>query len=368
MSWKNKFINKSPVRQNGDPTKPGSFNNIQSGSYGVKPTVKTKASTRPLTKKPITKEELDRQSFEFSQKAKDRNTGGIASGVGGMVENDPKAAEFAASWAPGTGEIIDAKDVVVDLKSAGSNLIDGKFKDAAYDMGGAAISAAGFAIPFVPGKAIKKFFGYGGDAAKKAPPPKTVDKSTGFNTSKNPSINKIDNVDDRFLKERTRYGNTLDGKTEYEIARNALNDFKQRGKTLDEDFGYFDYNDLKAQNVKWHGTTPAGRTVVEVELPNGENQLMYKSSGLANKKGSGVGGTTEGIWQPYGGEMNAPGHWFDRTEDGVFKPGRDTDDWMIKDAGYETFYDSDSYKKIADRLKNLEGHWDMSKQVYKSQQ
>ena len=348
MSWKNKFISKSPVRQNGDPTKPGSFSDVQSGSYGVKPTVKTKASTRPLTKKPITKEELDRKAFEFSQKAKDRNTGGVASGIGGMIENDPKAAEFVGSFAPGVGEAIDAKDFLVDMK-------DGNY-------GGAALSAAGFALPFVPGKAVKKFFGYGGDVTKKAPPPKTVDKSTGFNTSKNPSINKIDNVDDRFLKERINYKNTLDGKTEDEIFKNALNDFKQRGQTLDNDFGYFDYEGLTPENVKFHGVTPAGRSVAEVELPNGENQLFYKSSGLANKKGSGVGGTTEGMWQPYGGEMNAPGRWFGKEND--------VKDWMIKDGGYENFYDSDSYRKIANRLEGIaeEGGYDMSKQAFKSKQ
>jgi len=172
MNWKNKFISKSPVHQNGDPTKPGSFSDVQSGSYGVKPTVKTKASTKPLTKKPITKEELDREDFEFSQKAKDRNTGGVASGVGGMVENDPKAAEFAASFTPGVGEAIDAKDFLVDMK-------DGNY-------GGAALNAAGFALPFVSGKAVKKLFGYGGDAAKKAPPPKTAPFSGGMKSTVTP--------------------------------------------------------------------------------------------------------------------------------------------------------------------------------------
>ena len=46
MSWKNKFVSKSPIRQNGDPLKPGSFSDVQPGSYGVKPTVKTKASMK----------------------------------------------------------------------------------------------------------------------------------------------------------------------------------------------------------------------------------------------------------------------------------------------------------------------------------
>jgi hypothetical protein len=171
MSWKNKFVSKSPVRQNGDPLKPGSFSNVQSGSYGVKPGVKNKSNMKPLveTKKKLVanKDGIPIKPYKYPQ------GGGVASGVGGMIENDPKAAEFAASFTPGVGEAIDAKNFVVDMK-------DGNY-------GGAALNAAGFALPFVSGKALKKLFGYGGDAAKKAPPPKTVDKSTGFNDPANPN-------------------------------------------------------------------------------------------------------------------------------------------------------------------------------------
>tara|TARA_B100001057_G_C22837339_1_gene945663 strand:+ start:320 stop:1483 length:1164 start_codon:yes stop_codon:yes gene_type:complete len=296
MSWKNKFISKSPVRQNGDPTKPGSFSDVQSGSYGVKPTVKTKASTKPLTKKPITKEELDRQSFEFSQRAKDRNTGGIASGVGGMIENDPKSAEFAGSFLPGVGEAIDAKDFLVDMK-------DGNY-------GGAALSAAGFALPFVPGKAIKKFFGYGGDAAKKAPPPKTVDKSIGFNDPVNPNAD-IDefNVPRNFRKDQTDFKQKFDildnkgrvsGKKLYE---NVFSNIENRANKLDE-FSMSNPNwNTKPENFKYLGND-SGRDFIEVNTPAG-NQTFYRSTGLGGKAGS------KGSWVPF--EGYGPNGWFMKT-------------------------------------------------------
>ena len=301
MSWKNKFISKSPVRQNGDPTKPGSFSDVQSGSYGVKPTVKTKASTKPLTKKPITKEELDKQSFEFSHRAKDRNTGGIASGVGGMIENDPKSAEFAGSFLPGVGEAIDAKDVALDLKSAGSNLVDGKFKEAAYDLGGAALSGIGFALPFVPGKAVKKFFGYGGDAAKKAPPPKTVDKSTGFNDPANPNAD-IDefNVPRNFRKNQADFEQKDDIKNLY---KDVFSNTENRANKLDEfSMSNPDWN-TKPENFKYLGNE-SGRDFIEVNTPAG-NQTFYRSTGLGGKAGS------KGSWVPF--EGYGPDGWFMKT-------------------------------------------------------
>ena len=288
MSWKNKFVSKSPIRQNGDPLKPGSFSDVQPGSYGVKPTVKTKASMKPLAKdkKPITKEELDRQIFEFSQKAKDRNTGGVASGVGGMIENDLKAAEFVASFAPGIGEVIDAKDFIVDMK-------DGNY-------GGAALSAAGLALPFVPGKAIKKFFGYGGDAAKKAPPPKTVDKSTGFNDPANPNAD-IDefNVPRNFKKGYTDYEartDILDDKGRVsgnKLFENVFSNTENRANKLDEfSMSNPDWN-TKPENFKYLGNDE-GRDFIEVNTPAG-NQAFYRSTGLGGKAGS------KGSWVPFEG-------------------------------------------------------------------
>jgi len=129
----------------------------------------------------------------------------------------------------------------------------------------------------------------------------------------------------------------------------ALTNMKQTGKYLD-DIG-FKASEMSGKNMVFHGTKH-GRSIVEIALPNGKTQLMYKSSGLANKAGSGAGGTTEGLWQPYGGHATIGG----------------TKNWFIKDAGYENFYGSKSFRDIAgnlDRIAAEEG-WDLSKQALKS--
>lgn len=293
MSWKNKFVSKSPVRQNGDPLKPGSFSDVQPGSYGVKPSylAKTKASMKPLvkTKKKLVanKDGVPIKPYKYPQ------SGGVSSGVGGMIENDPKAAEFAGSFAPGVGEVIDAKDFIVDMK-------DGNY-------GGAALSAAGLAFPFVSGKAIKKFFGYGGDAAKKAPPPKTVDKSTGFNDPANPNAD-IDefNVPRSFRKDQTDFEQKFDildnkgrisGKKLYE---NVFSNTENRANKLDEfSMSNPDWN-TKPENFKYLGNE-GGRDFIEVNTPAG-NQTFYRSTGLGGKAGS------KGSWVPF--EGYGPNGWF----------------------------------------------------------
>lgn len=282
MSWKNKFISKSPVLKNGDPTKPGSFSDIQSGSYGVKPNVKTKASMKPLVE---TKEKLVANKDGIPIKPyKYPQSGGVASGVGGMIENDPKAAEFVGSFAPGVGEAIDAKDFLVDMK-------DGNY-------GGAALSAAGFALPFVSGKAIKKLFGYGGDAAKKAPPPKTVDKSTGFNDPANPNVD-IDefNVPRGFRKNQTDFEQKDNIKDLY---KDVFSNTENRANKLDEfSMANPDWN-TKPENFKYLGNE-GGRDFVEVNTPVG-NQTFYRSTGLGGKAGS------KGSWVPF--EGYGPNGWF----------------------------------------------------------
>jgi len=129
----------------------------------------------------------------------------------------------------------------------------------------------------------------------------------------------------------------------------ALTNMKQTGKYLDK-IG-FKASEMSAKNMVFHGTKH-GRSIVEIALPNGKTQLMYKSSGLANKAGGGAGGTTEGMWQPYGGHA----------------ANGSTKNWFIKDEGYENFYGSKSFRDIAgnlDRIAAEEG-WDLSKQALKS--
>ena len=155
-----------------------------------------------------------------------------------------------------------------------------------------------------------------------------------------------------------------------------------QGKWLDE-LGY-DASTIINKNVKYIGDpTKSGRVVVEVALPNGKTQLFYKSSGLANKSGKGVAGTTEGLWQPFGGYSNqVPTGWAKNVDGKVieWKPGmvdgdwyatgvKDANNWHIKSPGYENFYGSKSYQDIANQLDRigLEEGWDMSGQILKSQ-
>lgn len=129
----------------------------------------------------------------------------------------------------------------------------------------------------------------------------------------------------------------------------ALINMKETGKYLDE-IG-FKASEMSGKNIVFHGTK-YGRSIVEIALPNGKTQLMYKSSGLANKAGGGAGGTTEGLWQPYGGHATNSG----------------TKNWFIKDEGYKDFYGSKSFRDIAgnlDRIAAEEG-WDLSKQILKN--
>ena len=142
------------------------------------------------------------------------------------------------------------------------------------------------------------------------------------------------------------------GVTSYTDAKSVpvvLDNMKRIGQDLDK--MNFKASDLSGESVKFHGVKH-GRSVVEVKLPNGESQLFYKSSGLANKPGSGVGGTTEGMWQPYGGHANTS----------------QSDNWFIKDKGYEDFYGSESFRDISgnlDRIAAEEGY-DITKQASKS--
>jgi hypothetical protein len=125
-----------------------------------------------------------------------------------------------------------------------------------------------------------------------------------------------------------------------EAIDNSLKNMKDQGKHLD-DIG-FDAKTLKGENMVFHGTD-GGRSIVEVALPNGKRQLFYKSTDMSGK---GVGD----MWQPYGGHGYNPAA---------------SDNWFIKDAGFEDFYGSKSYKDIAKELDRhmVEQGWDMSDQI-----
>jgi hypothetical protein len=129
---------------------------------------------------------------------------------------------------------------------------------------------------------------------------------------------------------------------------------KQLGKNLDAN--KFDVSSLTKDNITFKGRS-GGRTIVEVDLGNGQKQLFYKSTGSARKTGAGTGGTTEGLWQPYAGHSRD------------IQKG-----WFGKDAGYEDWYKSKSYRDISGNLDvlatkkgiNLNMQMDLSTDLSKS--
>lgn len=239
-----------------------------------------------------------------------------------------------AGMTPGVG-------IIPDLINAGLYGIEGDVENMSYS-GAAAIPFAG--LFSTPAKYVNKAL-------------KPVSKSfsnVGKKLSKNtPNVSTTKPESSVFADGPRRYHNET-GMEGIEIANMELDAMKKLGKQLDDEYSYFNYGDFTADNAKFHGVV-GGRPVAEVELPTGNTQMFYKSSGLAGKKGIGVGGTTEGLWQPYGGHVNMPNSQFGRGK-GFNKQ------WFIKDGGYKDWYGSKSFKGISDNLDRIaqEGKWDMS--------
>ncbi len=115
----------------------------------------------------------------------------------------------------------------------------------------------------------------------------------------------------------------------------ALTGLYQRGKYWD-DAGTKGDELLNKDMLKFHGTY-SGRPIVEIKMPDGSSEFFYKSVGDPSKGGAGKlfgRGTTEGMWQPFGGFSNTP----------------TTKNWFIKDAGYKDYYGSNTFKSIAENL------------------
>ena len=121
-----------------------------------------------------------------------------------------------------------------------------------------------------------------------------------------------------------------------EHKQKKLNELRYRGALLD-DMG-FDANTLQPEDIRVLGQS-GRRTIVEVSLPEGMKQVFYLSSGRGRK--AGIGGTTAGQWQPFGGFMD------------IISPrsGNVIPRWFIKDADYLTLPDgSNLVEKSADWL------------------
>jgi len=240
-------------------------------------------------------------------------------------------AEGVGSFLPIAGEVIDAKNTIKDL--------------IAGDYGGAALNAAGFAIPFVPGSVVKggvkKVMSWlrkqpgAEDAIKKgddiiqgsSKKAKQMDVG-GVNPNKAPTgVNP--NTGYKYDMDVLDVDNPIPSFTKADLDKVEIPRMKQLGKNLDAN--NFDASTLTKDNITFKGRS-GGRTIVEVDLGNGQKQLFYKSTGSAKKAGSGAGGSTEGLWQPYAGHSS------------------DASNWFGKDAGYKDWYKSQSYRDIAGNL------------------
>jgi hypothetical protein len=256
-------------------------------------------------------------------------------------------AELIGGFAPIAGEIIDGKNV---LKS----IYEGNYGDAA-------LHALGFAIPIVPGKAIKKGFGAGWDKIK------------GWWRGADDVVKKSPY---KFPKWASRTV-PVHGDHTTALTNLQLDAMKKRGARLDDLIkkGKFNVGDIRGENIAFHGTT-SGRSIVEVALPGGGSQFFYKSTDLSSLAADSKG--VKDLWQPFGGYTNrayTPEQIVKYNEvmlkRGV-KPGDprflkegDTYEWFIKSADHTNYYGSDAFKDISNQLDKhmVDQGWDMSDQI-----
>jgi hypothetical protein len=127
----------------------------------------------------------------------------------------------------------------------------------------------------------------------------------------------------------------------YQDVPEVLNALRQRGQYWDNT-GAVGKDLLHPDMINYHGTY-SGRPLVEVRMPDGSSEMFYKSSGWAKKAGEGVDGTTEGMWQVFGGHADTPktSNWFIK-DDNVVVPG----------LSYKDYYGSNTFKSMAENMDN----------------
>jgi len=273
-------------------------------------------------------------------------------------EEKPKTKEEKWTWGD-TGHL--ALDVlgmvpVVGEAADGINASwyakEGKYGDAALS-GAAMVPGAGWAAG---GTKIAKHMSKLGKILGFGDKAKDVSKiaDAGKDIGKNVEVSNIVKSEDLFMKKPTNYGDAYEPDQFNNMFKGAIGGMTEQGKNLDA-MGYDVSKMLNKDAVKFHGIQ-GGRTVMEVALPSGSSQLFYKSSGLAGKSGKGVGGTTEGMWQPFGGFAN------------ITHQGRPNKNWFIKSKDYENFYGSKSFRDISGNLDKIaaEKGIDMSEQALAS--
>jgi hypothetical protein len=150
----------------------------------------------------------------------------------------------------------------------------------------------------------------------------------------NPNLTKAGFSLDMFGKPKPKVDFIGPMRAPAEAVGDVLTSLRKRGAKWDQ-AGAKGEELLHPDMINYHGTY-AGRPIVEVRMPDGTPEFFYKSSGWAGKEGAGRHGTTEGMWQPFGGFSDTPA----------------TTNWFIKDKGYKDYYGSNTFKTMAENLDN----------------
>ena len=261
-----------------------------------------------------------------------------------------KAAENVANFAPIVGEFIDGKHLIKDL--------------IAGDYGGAALNAAGFALPFVPGSLVKKGVKKVMDYIRKAPGADDAIKKgkkildEGGSTGSKPkggvdsglsddAIKKINaNIDRYGQPEPTLYGKP---KTQLEfnkVVHESTEGIGAMGRNMDN-AGVTIKNLDPEKSVKKIGVSDSGQEIYEITYPNGEKLKFWESTGSANKavelskKNAHLNAkNSKGFFGVFPGNMDGSNVGFSKS-------------WYIKSDGWERGYGSEIVEDTGIWLKSL---------------
>ena len=247
----------------------------------------------------------------------------------------------AMSFAPISGEIIDAKNTISDLSKG--------------DYGGAFLNAAGFAIPFIPGKLVKQ-------AATSITKPikKQVENFKGlFTKGGKETTSEIINAPNPTytIHNHTPDAPITNAADHYTLTQNVISDFQgQTVRNLNNP------NVTEVKNISGKDITPlgdvgelggkgkSGRHLINVDIGNGQQVTMYRSTSLANKPLTdpitGRVGSSQGFYSPFMGtaDIDIPNSELWEGNYG----------WQVKGKDWDKGYGSKWVEGLGHHLKSMD--------------
>ena len=313
MSFNKKFISKSPIANNGDPLKTGSFSDVAANTKAFS------TMSDILPKKNITPPQKSTYGFGTSTNASwDKPKKPSNEQKAKSLEMQKKMLEIRQSKA-GTKVLDDVQDkletagmmlgvgVVPDVINTGISAARGLSAKFSGDKKAQLEAAKNMGIHMASAMPIGGFFTAGGNKLKKM-----TSKVSTFNKSKVDEYG----INRNFRKstDPSEFGGT---KQPWESHSNELKKVGEFSKNLDEFKTANPSWNTSKKNFKYLGTR-SGRDMIEINTPVG-NQTFYRSTGLGGKAGS------KGAWVPFQGYKNI------NTNKGLRK------DWFMKEGTEANF-------------------------------